>query len=77
MTCAYCQSWSATTERQLATRFRNMAASPDATPFPCPQCGGTDWATTREHILPPLPANFFDRGTHAAWRFLRSLGRRP
>lgn len=52
MICPTCTPWCATTERQFEIRQKNMADAPDAKPFLCPSCGGVDWATTREKIVP-------------------------
>ena len=53
MACDHCITWCAVNEVQLANRLRNMGSSPEARPYPCPQCGSIDWATTRELIGAP------------------------
>lgn len=52
MTCPVCASWCATSDAMLKNRQKNMAGVPGATVHSCPQCGGTDWATSRDQIKP-------------------------
>lgn len=63
MTCPTCAQMCATSEEQLAIRQRNMAAMPNVTPAPCPQCGSTAWATSREMIKArPVPNRWWHNG---------------
>lgn len=48
--CHTCAAWCALTQRQLDIRLENMANEPDPTPFPCPRCGGIEWATTDKMV---------------------------
>lgn len=55
-TCAHClKYWAARTPAQLDIRRINMASAPNATPAPCPQCDGTEWATT-DTLIKEMPA---------------------
>ncbi len=54
--CEFCLSnFTATDEAQLASRRKNMAANPHVAVAPCPQCDGTEWATTELMIKPDSP----------------------
>lgn len=55
MTCPACMQWCATSEKQLSTRMKNITGAPEVQAHPCPACGGTDWATTREMIQEEAP----------------------
>lgn len=63
MTCETCAPWCATSEKQLAFRLENIKLIPDATPYPCHDCGSTDWATSRELIKegPPKKPSWWER----------------
>lgn len=50
MTCETCVPWHASSEKQLAIRLDNMRAMPGPSIHRCPDCGSTDWATSREFI---------------------------
>jgi hypothetical protein len=50
MMCENCSRWAATTDVQLANRLRNMASMNNVGTHSCPNCGGTEWATTHEMI---------------------------
>lgn len=53
MTCANCEGWAAKSLEQLRRRLRNIEEHPEVTPHVCPNCKGTDWATTEEFIKKP------------------------
>lgn len=46
--CERCEPWCATTRRQLKVRAQNLRYGGE--PYPCEQCGGTEWATTEAFI---------------------------
>lgn len=51
MECTYCRFYlCARTEKQLQHRLRIMDANPRVKPAPCPHCGTTAWARSREAI---------------------------
>lgn len=59
-TCPTCAMMCATTDEQYAHRQTIMAHSDDVHIAPCPRCGSTDWATSKEYIgkepgKPPEP----------------------
>lgn len=72
MTCPTCMSWCATSEAALATRHKKMARVPSATWKPCPQCGGIDWATSREKIEADVKKRpWWLRWNPPSWQYLR------
>jgi hypothetical protein len=54
MTCPACQPLAATGRAQLDGRLRDVREFQSGFAR-CPQCGGTDWGTTEEFILPSSP----------------------
>lgn len=47
MMCEFCRTnMAARTQRQLDNRLRNMRENAQVGIGPCPQCGGSEWATT-------------------------------
>ena len=50
MMCQNCTEWCATTEAQLNFRRKNLICLPNAAPYPCPFCDGTEWATSDKMI---------------------------
>jgi hypothetical protein len=51
MICDECRLWSARSEQQWRARQRNLKQHPEVQINKCPACGGTEWATTRAHII--------------------------
>jgi hypothetical protein len=51
ITCSFCEKWTAQSWHLHRIRLDNMKTNPDVTPHPCPQCGGTYWASKP----PPFP----------------------
>lgn len=50
--CPQCAQWTAASEEQLDVRLKNMALHPEVRPYPCTQCGSTDWA----YLVLPRPS---------------------
>jgi len=48
MGCRACIKWYATNEQMWKNRIKNIAN--DGLPYPCPHCGTSDWATSRQLI---------------------------
>lgn len=55
-TCPACAAWCATSEKQLANRLANVAGMPDVQTYACPQCGGTEWATSDAMVVKDEPS---------------------
>lgn len=54
MQCNYCRLYLfAKTENELQDRLQIMDANPKVKPSPCPHCGTTAWARSREAIPRP------------------------
>src|SRR5262245_15479815 len=64
-TCAFCEKWVAATQAQYQNRLRNIKLMPEATPHPCPQCGGTYWCSK-----PPPSTDDDDRAMPYALKLL-------
>lgn len=51
MTCSHCESWLPHTTTKLRTRKASLALGGDI--YPCPKCGGRDWAMSAVNVVMP------------------------
>lgn len=68
-TCPFCLAMASRSKAALDNRIANIKAYPEVRIAECPQCGGTEWATTDAtiHVAPLiLPMTSFKLGFHQA-----------
>lgn len=72
--CSTCEKMAASTEVQWKNRQDTMAGALGVSVSPCPSCGSTDWATSREMIKPAPPRMNWLRQLRAPnWQTIRTM----
>lgn len=68
MTCPTCRPLCSLTKGGIELRRAHMAAHPDIKINPCHVCGGIDWATSNEMVLPELVPSMWRHFVGRIWR---------